>query len=113
MDRCLEAEAWLPLGNPALLFRFLWYSWLTPLIWKGYTHPIEEADLNALPRRHGSAHLGANLAASWARELEKDAPSIWSAYRRSFGHRFAQVNCNWAGSETEPETGRLRNPQWW
>ena len=24
-----------------------------------------------------------------------------------------EVNCNWAGSETEPETGRLRNPQWW
>ena len=21
-----------------------------------------------------------------------------------------EVNCNWAGSETEPETGRLRNP---
>ena len=28
-----------------------------------------------------------------------------------YGHR--EVNCNWAGSETEPETGRLRNPQWW
>ena len=24
-----------------------------------------------------------------------------------------EVNCNWAGSEIEPETGRLRNPPWW
>ena len=31
--------------------------------------------------------------------------------QRQADHR--EVNCNWAGSETEPETGRLRNPQWW
>ena len=29
------------------------------------------------------------------------------------GQHHREVNCNWAGSETEPETGRLRNPPWW
>lgn len=91
VDRCLHAEAWLPLGNPRLLLRFLWYSWITPLVWKGYSTPIEESDLNELPRRHHSKYLGAALASAWEIELSEAEPSIWRAYRHTFGSRWLQL----------------------
>ena len=39
-------------------------------------------------------------------------PVVEAASVRTNRWNHREVNCNWAGSETEPETGRLRNPQW-
>ena len=65
---CLQkASPFLDASFPNRLF----FTWLTPLIWKGYRKPVEQTDLFDLTEENTSEHVVHIWNQNWEKSLDK------------------------------------------
>ncbi|KAF2115068.1 multidrug resistance-associated protein 1 [Lophiotrema nucula] len=69
----------------ANIFSVLTFSWMTPMMKKGYKTFLTQDDLWNLRPRDNTRSTSAIFEHSWGYELEKKHPSLWIALFRSFG----------------------------
>ncbi|QPG74364.1 hypothetical protein FOA43_001691 [Brettanomyces nanus] len=73
----------------ANIFGKLTFTWLTPLMQKGYHKFLEQKDLPSLPEELRSEVLYSNLDKQWITELNRNGkPSLLRAIAKSFGKPF-------------------------
>ena len=87
-DRAFGAEpparaAVCPERKAGVLSR-LTFSWLNPLLTRGYKEPLDDNDVWRLDRPDTSAEVEARFNAHWAKEVASGAPSLFRALRRTF-----------------------------
>lgn len=66
------------------IFSILTFSWMTPLMKRGYKEYLTQDDLWNLRTRDTTKFTGSILEDAWAIELEKKKPSLWIALFRGF-----------------------------
>ena len=72
----------------ANLFSTILFSWISPMIAKGYRKPLTEADLWTLNPEDQSMFCNDAFSREWKRESRKKTPSLTKAFFRSFGFSF-------------------------
>ncbi|KOS18981.1 Metal resistance protein YCF1 [Escovopsis weberi] len=75
----------------ATVFSRLTFSWMTPLMRKGYSVFLTEGDLWGLSTSDQTKHTGAAFEDAWEYELKhrRNAPSLWLALFRAYGGPYA------------------------
>lgn len=70
----------------ANLLSKLFFTWLWPLFYKGYSTDLSEEDLYPTLSQHDSTMLGDKLEKEWYKQLaSKKEPSLWKALLHVFG----------------------------
>jgi ABC-type multidrug transport system fused ATPase/permease subunit len=69
----------------ANVFSVLTFSWMTPLMKRGYKTFLTQDDLWNLRKRDATKETASAFEKAWDRELEKKHPSLWIALFRAFG----------------------------
>ncbi|KAI9812228.1 MAG: hypothetical protein M1826_002937 [Phylliscum demangeonii] len=69
----------------ATIFSKLSFSWMTPLMKRGYRQFLTEDDLWNLRSSDTARVTGEQFERAWQIELEKKQPSLWIAFFRAFG----------------------------
>lgn len=67
------------------IFSVLTFSWMTPLMKRGYKTFLTQDDLWNLRKRDTTHATATNFSTAWNIELEKKNPSLWLAFFRAFG----------------------------
>ncbi|KAH7122420.1 multidrug resistance-associated protein 1 [Dendryphion nanum] len=67
------------------IFSVLTFSWMTPLMKRGYKTFLTQDDLWNLRKRDTTQATATAFTLAWGYELEKKHPSLWVALFRSFG----------------------------
>lgn len=70
------------------VFSILTFSWMTPMMKRGYKKYLTQDDMWNLRERDTTRATGSVLQAAWALELEKKGPSLWIALFRAFSGPF-------------------------
>jgi ATP-binding cassette subfamily C (CFTR/MRP) protein 1 len=67
------------------IFSVLTFSWMTPMMQRGYKTFLTQDDLWNLRKRDSTRATADTFQTAWQYELEKKSPSLWLAMFRSFG----------------------------
>jgi ATP-binding cassette subfamily C (CFTR/MRP) protein 1 len=67
------------------IFSVLTFSWMTPLMKRGYKTFLTQDDLWNLRKRDSTRATADRFQTAWDYELEKKSPSLWLAMFRAFG----------------------------
>lgn len=67
------------------VFAILTFSWMTPMMKRGYKTFLTQDDLWNLRKRDATQHTSDLFQKAWGYELEKKHPSLWLAMFRAFG----------------------------
>ncbi|KAF2005508.1 multidrug resistance-associated protein 1 [Amniculicola lignicola CBS 123094] len=69
----------------ANVFSILTFSWMTPMMKKGYKTYLTQDDLWNLRKRDSTKATSSTFEEAWSYEMEKKHPSLWLAILHSFG----------------------------
>ncbi|KAM0254312.1 hypothetical protein ACHAQJ_006898 [Trichoderma viride] len=97
----------------ATVFSKLTFSWMTPLMRRGYGVFLTENDLWGLTRADQTKNTGVALEESWEHELKRrpNSPSLWLALFRAYGGPYVTAAFFKAGNDVaqyiQPQLLRL------
>ncbi|RFU74096.1 cadmium factor [Trichoderma arundinaceum] len=97
----------------ATIFSKLTFSWMTPLMQRGYRVFLTENDLWGLTRADQTKNTGVALEESWEYELKRrpNSPSLWLALFRAYGGPYVVAAFFKAGNDVaqyiQPQLLRL------
>jgi ABC-type multidrug transport system fused ATPase/permease subunit len=77
--------------NPELFagpLSLAYFAWMTPLVYLGYTRPLEQDDLEKLHPSDDPTHLNKLFQEAWSEQLKKDEPSLFLALVKAFGRTY-------------------------
>ena len=75
----------------ANLFSILTFSWMTPLMKRGYKTYLTQDDLWNLRKKDTTKATWLEFDAAWGQQMDKKSPSLWIALARAHGGPYIQA----------------------